>query len=95
VTAFVGFATLILIPIPMIRELSITASIGVAYKIVTNLVMLPVVATYFRLGPDYVRRITHLREKREGLMWIFDYAADRRWAFGIVGIAAVVFGVAY
>ena len=37
VTAFVGFATLMLIPIPMIRELAITASIGVAYKIVTNL----------------------------------------------------------
>ncbi|HEX6137472.1 MAG TPA: MMPL family transporter, partial [Casimicrobiaceae bacterium] len=31
VTAFVGFATLTLIPIPMIRELGITASIGVAY----------------------------------------------------------------
>ena len=45
VTAFVGFATLVLIPIPMIRELAITASIGVAYKIVTNLVMLPVLAS--------------------------------------------------
>ena len=46
VTAFVGFATLTLIPIPMIRELGITAAIGVAYKIVTNLVMLPVAASY-------------------------------------------------
>ena len=48
VTAFVGFATLTLIPIPMIRELGITASIGVAYKIVTNLVMLPLAVSYFR-----------------------------------------------
>jgi hypothetical protein len=31
----------------MIRELAITASLGVAYKIVTNLVMLPVAASYF------------------------------------------------
>ena len=60
VTAFVGFATLYLVPIPMIRELSITASIGVAYKIVTNLVMLPVVASFFRFGPAYVARITAL-----------------------------------
>ena len=95
VTAFVGFATLVLIPIPMIRELSITASIGVAYKIVTNLVMLPVVASYFKMGPAYVERITRLREKRENLMWVLDRAADKRWAFALVGIAAIIFGVAY
>jgi predicted RND superfamily exporter protein len=95
VTAFVGFATLVLIPIPMIRELSITASIGVAYKIVTNLVMLPVVASYFRPGPDYVQRITFLRERRERLMGVLDRAADRRWAFALVGVSAVVFGIAY
>ena len=51
--AFVGFITLVLIPIPMIRELGITASIGIGYKIVTNLVMLPVVISYVRL--DAVR----------------------------------------
>ncbi len=95
VTALVGFATLYLIPIPMIRELSITASIGVAYKIVTNLIMLPVVASYFRLGADYVARITHLRERREHWMRVFDHAAERRWAFALVGLGAVIFGVAY
>src|SRR6185295_7049641 len=42
VTAFVSFVTLILIPIPMVRELAITASLGVGYKIVTNLLMLPI-----------------------------------------------------
>src|SRR5690606_29634568 len=56
VTAFVGFATLTLIPIPMIRELGITASIGVAYKVVTNLVMLPVCASYIRFDDGYVAR---------------------------------------
>lgn len=95
VTAFVGFATLILIPIPMIHELSITASIGVAYKIVTNLVMLPVVASFFHFGPDYVAKITRLRDKREGWMAILDHAAERKWAFVVTGIAAVVFAVAY
>jgi hypothetical protein len=54
VTAFVGFATLLLIPIPMIRELAITASLGVAYKIVTNLVMLPVVASFFSFDAAFV-----------------------------------------
>ena len=64
VTAFVGFATLMLIPIPMIRELAITASLGVAYKIVTNLIMLPVVASYVRLPADYGARMQSIRERR-------------------------------
>ena len=95
VTAFVGFATLYLVPIPMIRELSITASIGVAYKIVTNLVMLPVVASFFRFGPDYVARITALREQRERWMGMLERVADRKWAFAITGAALLIFGLAY
>ncbi|HRD84765.1 MAG TPA: DUF1338 family protein, partial [Rubrivivax sp.] len=63
VTAFVGFATLLLIPIPMIRELAVTASLGVAYKIVTNLVMLPVVASYVRLPAGYAQRMQAIRER--------------------------------
>ncbi len=63
-TAFVGFATLLLIPIPMIRELAITASLGVAYKIVTNLVMLPVVASYVRPSAGYGERMRRVREVR-------------------------------
>jgi uncharacterized protein len=95
ITAFVGFATLTLIPIPMIRELAITASIGVAYKIVTNLVMLPVVASYFHFSPQYVAKITSLRERREHWLRFLEHAAERRWAFMLVGIGAVIFAVAY
>ena len=95
VTAFVGFATLVLVPIPMIRELSITASIGVAYKIVTNLVMLPVLASFFRFGPDYVARITQLREKRERWMALLDHMAEKRFAFLGTALCVAVFVVAY
>jgi predicted RND superfamily exporter protein len=38
ITDLVGFGTLVFLPIGMIQELGITASIGVAMKIVTNLV---------------------------------------------------------
>ncbi|MFP3561271.1 RND family transporter, partial [Paraburkholderia sp. SIMBA_049] len=55
VTAFVSFVTLILIPIPMVRELAITASLGVAYKIVTNLVMLPLAASLLKVDPGYAK----------------------------------------
>ncbi|MBI2799313.1 MAG: MMPL family transporter [Gammaproteobacteria bacterium] len=95
VTAFVGFATLVLIPIPMIRELSITASIGVAYKIVTNLVMLPVVASFFHFGPGYVQRITRLRADRERWMAHLDHAAEVRYAVAITLTAVALFAVAY
>jgi len=79
-TAFVGFATLILIPIPMIEELAITASIGVAYKIVTNLVMLPVSASFFRFDDGYVARVNRLRAARSGFMRVLGRIAETRFA---------------
>jgi predicted RND superfamily exporter protein len=78
ITAFVGFATLVLVPIPMIRELAITASVGVAYKIVTNLIMLPVLASYFRFDQAYVRRVDRLRRGRDGAMLKLGRIAETR-----------------
>ena len=42
----VGFLTLLAIDIGIIRELAITASLGVAVIIFTNLLLLPVIASY-------------------------------------------------
>jgi predicted RND superfamily exporter protein len=78
ITAFVGFATLVLVPIPMIRELAITASVGVAYKIVTNLIMLPVLASYFRFDQAYVTRVDRLRRGRDGAMLKLGRIAETR-----------------
>jgi predicted RND superfamily exporter protein len=95
VTAFVGFATLTLIPIPMIRELGITASIGVAYKIVTNLVMLPVAASYVRFDDAYVGRVNRLRERRGRWMGMLGRIAETRYAaLGTVACLALL-AVAY
>jgi len=80
VTAFVGFATLTLIPIPMIRELGITAAIGVAYKIVTNLVMLPVAASFLKFDDRYVGRVNRLRERRGRWMGRLGRIAETRYA---------------
>ncbi len=95
VTAFVGFATLTLIPIPMIRELGITASIGVAYKIVTNLVMLPIAASYLSFDDAYVARMTRLRARREQVMaWLGRIANTRNAIIGTLA-GAVLFAVAF
>lgn len=95
ITAFVGFATLVLVPIPMIRELAITASVGVAYKIVTNLVMLPVLASYFSFDGDYVRRVERLRKRRDGLMERLGRVAEPRNAAiaGVVCLALMIVAV--
>lgn len=94
VTAFVGFATLLLIPIPMIRELAITASLGVAYKIVTNLVMLPVVVSYVRLGPGYAGRMQAMRERREASIAALARVADPQVARWLVIGGAALFALA-
>lgn len=95
VTAFVGFATLTLIPIPMIRELGITASIGVAYKIVTNLIMLPVAASYLGFGPEFIERVFRLREARGRIMKFFGRVATTRNAAIGTAASVVLFAIAF
>jgi predicted RND superfamily exporter protein len=52
----VGFAVLMSIDIPVIRDLALTASIGVAVLIVTNLLLLPVLLSYVGVTPAAVKR---------------------------------------
>ena len=94
VTAFVSFVTLILIPIPMVRELAITASLGVAFKIVTNLVMLPVAASYFEVGKAYADKAMVKREARAGWLRTLSRVAEPRNAALCLGIVAVIFAAA-
>jgi len=75
ITDLVGFITLWLIPITMIRELAITATIGVMFKIFTNLIMLPLVVSYFSFNENYVARITKARDFRRKIMRVFGFAA--------------------
>jgi len=94
VTALVSFVTLILIPIPMVRELAITASIGVGYKIVTNLVMLPVAASYFHFEKEYAAKAMEKREQRATWLRSLSRVAERRNAVITLLLTAVIFGVA-
>ncbi|MDP4535264.1 MMPL family transporter [Alkalimonas collagenimarina] len=52
----VGFLTLLTIEIGVIRELAITASLGVAVIILTNLILLPVLMSYVRFSKKYQQR---------------------------------------
>ncbi|AOE86040.1 efflux RND transporter permease subunit [Pseudomonas sp. TCU-HL1] len=94
VTAFVSFVTLLLIPIPMVRELAITASLGVAYKIITNLVMLPLVASMLKVDSRYAAAEELSRERRS--RWLHGLARLAEWrnARLVLVVAGLVFAVA-
>ena len=93
ITAFVSFITLVLIPIPMVRELAITASIGVAYKIVTNLIMLPVAASCFNFTKEYADKAMLKRERRSQWLRVLARVAEPRNAVVTVVITIILFGV--
>jgi predicted RND superfamily exporter protein len=97
----VGFAVLMVIDIPVIKELALTASIGVAVLIFTNLLLLPVLLSYTGVSQ---RAAEHsLREEREetrgkglGKLWnLLDHFTTRRWAIAAIAASAVltVFGL--
>ena len=88
----VGFAVLMVIDIPVIRELALTASIGVAVLIFTNLLLLPVLLSYTGVSAKAAAR--SLREEQRGdgrvvdlgALWAFlDRFTTRRWALGAIG----------
>ena len=93
VTAFVSFATLILIPIPMVRELAITASLGVFFKITTNLAMLPIAASYLHFTKEYAEKAMLKREKRARWLRVLARVAEPKNALIVIGLTAVIFGV--
>ncbi len=94
ITDLVGFGTLYLIPIPMIKELAVTASIGVALKIVTNLIMLPLLVSYFPFGPKFVEAVARARATRLRLMGILGRIAARPVAVPGLAVIALIFATA-
>ena len=86
----VGFAVLMLIDIPVIQDLAITASIGVAVLIFTSLLLMPVALSYIGVGQRAAARAlkidTRAAEHRGfGKLWdMLDRFTTRQWALGAV-----------
>jgi len=93
ITAIVSFITLVLIPIPMVRELAITASIGVMYKIVTNLLMLPLAASCLTFTKEYAEGAMLKREERSRWLHALARVAEPKTAVVVVMITAAIFGL--
>jgi len=68
ITDLVGFITLYLIPVGVVRDIAVIATIGVALKIVSNLIMLPLLASYIPRDRQQVRLFIRARIRRERIM---------------------------
>ena len=64
-TDVVGFITMMVIKIPTIHELAITASFGVAVIIITNFFLLPILLSYLRLPASYALWVVNRRAKTD------------------------------
>jgi predicted RND superfamily exporter protein len=92
----VGFAVLMVIDIPVIRDLAMTASIGVAVLIFTNLLLLPVLLSYTGVSARAAER--SLREEKDetrgkglGQLWkLLDQFTTRRWAIAAIAVSAAL-----
>ncbi|MCP4057585.1 MAG: MMPL family transporter, partial [Pseudoalteromonas sp.] len=93
----VGFLTLLTIDIGIIRELAITASLGVAVIIFTNLILLPVWASYMNFA-NTVHIQSGDAQKPNMLDAIRDLlvkATDPKTAKMIIGFTLVLFALGY
>ncbi len=67
-TDTVGFITMLVIKIPVIQELAITASLGVSVIVITNFFLLPLLLSYLHLPPSYAEWVAGRRAR-----------SDRHW----------------
>jgi len=81
-----GFMTILLIDIGIIREMAIAASVGIAVILLTNLVLLPVLLSY---SPVSCFARTHVGRYTEQWRCLADFFT-RRHSVSVIAVAAVV-----
>ncbi len=91
----VGFAVLMVIDIPVIKDLALTASIGVAVLILTNLILLPVLLSYVGVSPAAAARSLQTDDatpRGMNRVWkLLERFTERRWATAaVLGAAALM-----
>ncbi|RTL50628.1 MAG: RND family transporter [Rhodocyclaceae bacterium] len=99
----VGFAVLMVIAIPVIKDLAITASIGVAGLIFTNLVLLPILLSFSGVSLKAAKKSLEAEREDQGdkvhkkhPLWAFlDLFTARKWATRVICIAAVVGAIGF
>ncbi|ALZ76972.1 MMPL family transporter [Rheinheimera sp. F8] len=91
----VGFLTLLAIDIGVIRELAITASLGVGVIILTNLILLPVLMSYIRFSDKYVQAVSAPTPKADKFWYALSACTERKIAAPILLVTAALFVFGY
>ncbi|SHG88622.1 efflux RND transporter permease subunit [Ferrimonas marina] len=87
----VGFMTLLAIDIGIIRELAITASLGVAVIILTNLVLLPVLLSYAHFSEGYLDKLRSSHARTMPIWRKVSGFASAKTARVVLAVTAVLF----
>ena len=92
----IGFTTMLLIPIQVIKDLGIAASVGVAVVVLTNLVLLPIMMSYIGITKKTLEhhRKGRTDDKTRDTAWhLLSNLASARVARVSVVVAAIGFAV--
>jgi predicted RND superfamily exporter protein len=86
----VGFITILLIPVQVVQEMAVTASIGVAIVILTDLVLLPVLVSWVIWDDQYKSRVEQ-RQAKLAVHWHrLARITERKPAAIIIGCALLL-----
>lgn len=91
----VGFLTLLVIDIGIIKELAITASMGVAVIILTNLFLLPVLMSFVKLKEGYVETFKNKPTQNVALWEFVSRCAESKKANVILLLTVILFGLGW
>ena len=87
-----GFGVIMLIDIPIVHELGVTACIGVMLMIITNKLMLPIILSYLKLEPGALAQGLKVQGKH-ALWWRLSALAEPKPALAVFVLSLLLLGV--
>jgi hypothetical protein len=88
----VGFVTILLIPVQVIREMAVTASLGIGVIILTDLILLPVLVSYVPITDRFRKRVARRQQLLQSI-WNVLARITNRGPAAIIIVIAIVLGV--
>ena len=92
-TNVLGFAVIMLIPIDIVRELGITASLGVGWMILTNKMLLPILLSHLTLSKAAVQKEAYAAKRAHRMWATAARGVEPRRARAMMGVALAILAV--
>lgn len=89
----IGFLTLVLIEVDVIRDLAVGASVGIASIIITNMVLLPIIMSYLGVTDLGIKHVRYVEENPSPFWGKLAKMATHKYALMFIILAQ--FGVAF